>query len=166
MSCEKVALLYLGSQSQWRLGVAVNVCPDSISDQINLIWWCIIMSQRILWKYSFAIFKVKATIIFTMSSEILKLLQPRLVWWSSQDRARHSEKILLLLLRAWDGLGNCGLDCCQSWPYLKQGSVLVPIKKMWTEHCFCNEYTCLLNSLVNGSSVWLLYPFVLVVVST
>ena len=69
-------------------------------------------------------------------------------------------KILLLLLRVWNsgcGLGDCGPDCCHSWPswYLRQGSVPVPIKKMWKEHCFCNEYTCLLNLLVNGLSVWL-----------
>ena len=39
-------------------------------------------------------------------------------------------------------MGDCGLDCCHSWlsRYLKQGSVPVPIKKMWKEHCFCNEY--------------------------
>ena len=57
-----------------------------------------------------------------------------------------------------------GLDCCYSWSsqYLKQGSILVPIKKMWKEHCFCNEYTCLLSFLVSGSSVRLLYPFVIV----
>ena len=59
----------------------VNFCPDNISDQINLIWWCTIMSQSIVRKYSYAIFKVKATIIFNISSEILKLLQPKLVWW-------------------------------------------------------------------------------------
>ena len=47
MSCEKVALLYSRSRSQWRLGAAVNFWPNNISDQINLIWWCIIMSQRI-----------------------------------------------------------------------------------------------------------------------
>ena len=90
---------------------------------------------------------------------------------SSQDRVRHREKILLLLHKAWDreyGLGDCGLDCCHSClsRYLKQGSVPVPIKKMWKEHCFCNEYTCLLSFFVNCSSVWLLYPFVLAMVST
>ena len=28
------------------------------SDQFNLVWWCIIMSQSVVWKYCFAIFKV------------------------------------------------------------------------------------------------------------
>ena len=44
-------------------------------------------------------------------------------------------------------MGDCGLDCCHSWlsRYLKQGSIPVPIKKMWKEHCFCNEYTYLLR---------------------
>ena len=32
-------------------------------------------------KYRFAMFKAKATIVSTRSSEILKLLQPKLVWW-------------------------------------------------------------------------------------
>ena len=36
---------------------------------------------------------------------------------------------------------------------------------MWKEHCFCNEYTCLLTVLVIGSCVWFLYPFVLVMMS-
>ena len=71
---------------------------------------------------------------------------------------RHCQKKFLLLHRAWDreyGLGDCWLDCCHSWlsRYLKQGSIPVPIKKMWKEHCFYNEYTCLLSFLVNGSSI-------------
>ena len=63
---------------------------------------------------------------------------------------RHRERIFLLLHMAWDrkyGLDDCGLGCCHSWlsRYLKQRSVPVPIKKMWKEHCFYNEYTCLLS---------------------
>ena len=157
MSCEKVALLYSRSRSQWRFWTSVNICLDNISDQSNLVWWCIIISQSSIQKY-FAMFKVKATIVSTRSSEILKLLQSKLVWWYIITRqVRHCEKIFLLLHRAWDrDLGDCGLDCCHSWLswYLKQ--------KMWKEHCFCNEYTCLLSFLVNGSSVLFLYPFVLV----
>ena len=142
----------------WRFWTSVNVCPDNISDRSNLVWWCIIISQSIIQKYHFAMFKVKATIFCTRSSE------------RPQDRVRHREKTFLLLHRAWDkeyGLGDCGLDCCHSWlsRYLKQGSVPVPIKKMWKDRCFCNEYTCLLSFLVHGSSVWFLYPFVLVIMS-
>ena len=81
MSCEKVALLYSRSRSQWRFWTLVNVCPDNISDRSNLVWWCIIISQSIIPKYHFAMFKVRATIISTRSSEILKLLQSKLVWW-------------------------------------------------------------------------------------
>ncbi len=81
MSCEKVALLYSRSRSQWRFWTSVNVCPDNISDRSNLVWWCIIISQSIIQKYHFAMFKVKATIVSTRSSEILKLLQSKLVWW-------------------------------------------------------------------------------------
>ena len=107
----------------------------------------IIISQSIIQKYNFAMFKVKATIISTRSSEIFKLLQPKLVYGTwSQDEVRHCEKIFLLLLRVWDG--GYGM------------------KKIWREHCFCNEYTCLLSLLVCGSSVRFLYPFVLVMVST
>ena len=80
-SCEKVAFLYSRSRSQWRFWTSVNVCPDNISDRLNLVWWCIIISQSIIQKYHFAMFKVKATIVSTRSSEILKLLQSKLVWW-------------------------------------------------------------------------------------
>ena len=47
-------------------------------------------------------FKVKATIGSTRSSEILKLLRSKLVFdgTSSQDRVRHREKVFLLLHRA------------------------------------------------------------------
>ena len=56
-----------------------------------------------------------------------------------------------------------GLDCFHFWlsRYLKQGSILVPIKKMWKEHCFCDEYTYLLSFLVISSSVLFLHLFVL-----
>ena len=40
-----------------------------------------IISQSITQKYHFATFNVKATIVSTRSSEILKLLQSKLVWW-------------------------------------------------------------------------------------
>ena len=146
MSCEKVALLYSRSRSQWRLGAAVNFWPNNISDQINLIWWCIIMSQRIIGKYSFAIFNVRATVIFTVSSDLLKLLQPKLVWWYIITRqGKTFVKRFSCFYSGCEtgcGLSDCGPECCHSWPYsyLKQRSVLVPIKKMWTEHCFCNEY--------------------------
>ena len=79
--CKKVALLYSRSRSQWRFWNSVHVCLDNISDRSNLVWWCIIISQSIIQKYHFAMFKVKATIVSTRSSEILKLLQSKLVWW-------------------------------------------------------------------------------------
>ena len=47
----------------------------------NLVWWCIIISQSIIQKYHFVMFKVKATIVSTRPSEILKLLLSKLVWW-------------------------------------------------------------------------------------
>ena len=170
MSCEKVALLYSRSRSQWRFWTSVNVCPDKSSDRSNLVWWCIIISQSIIQKYHFAMFKVKATIVSTRSSEILKLLQSKLVWWyiiTRQGKTPWKDFLAFTQGREY-GLGDCGLDCCHSWlsRYLKQGSVLVPIKKMWKEHCFCNEYTYLLSFLVIGSSVLFLYPFVLVMMST
>ena len=77
----KVALLYSRSRSQWRFWTSVNVCPDNISDWSNLVWWYIIISQSIIQKYHFAMFKVKATTVSTTSSEILKLSQSKLVWW-------------------------------------------------------------------------------------
>ena len=107
----------------------------------------------------------------TRSSEILKLLQSRLVWWyiiTRQGKTPWKDFLAFkpgMRPRIWLG---CWLDCCHFWlfRYLKQGSVPVPVKKMWKEHCFCNEYTCLLSFLVNGSNVLFLYPFVLVMMST
>ena len=81
MSCEKVALLYSRSRSSDGSELQWMFCPDNISDRSNLVWWCIIISHSIIQKYHFAMFKVKATIISTRSSEILKLLQSKLVWW-------------------------------------------------------------------------------------
>ena len=81
VSCGKVALLYSRSRSQWMFWTSVNVCPDNISDWSNLVWWCIIISQSIIQKYNFCDIQVKATIVCTRSSEILKPLQSKLVWW-------------------------------------------------------------------------------------
>ena len=171
MSCEKVALLYSRSISQWRFWTSVNVCPDNISDRSNLVWWCIIISQSIIQKYHFAMFTVKATIVSTRSSEILKLLQSKLVWWyiiTRQGKTQWKDFLAFtqgVRQRIW-----LGLLWTRSLPLLaiqclKQESVPVPIKKMWKEHCFCNEYTCLITFLVDGLSVWLLYPFVFVMMS-
>ena len=44
----------LVKRSQWRFWTSVNVCPVNISDQSNLVWWCIIISQSIIQKYHFA----------------------------------------------------------------------------------------------------------------
>ena len=170
MSCEKVALLY--SRSQWRFWTSVNVCPDNISDRSNLVSWCIIISQNIIQKYHFAMFKVKATIVSTRSSEILKLLQSKLVWWyiiTRQGKTLWNNFLAFtqgVRQRIWLGWLWTRLLPLLANLYLKQGSIPVPIKKMWKEHCFCNEYTCLLSVLVNGTSVWFLYPFVLVMMST
>ena len=108
----------------------------------------------------------------TRSSEILKLLQSKLVWWYIITRQCKTlwkdffafaqgvrQRIWLRWL--WTRLLPSRLS-----RYLKQGSVPVLIKKMWKERCFCNEYTCLLSFLVSGSSVLFLYPFVLVMMST
>ena len=155
MSCEKVALLYSRSRSQWRFWTSVNVCMDNISDRSNLVWWCIIISQSIIQKYHFAMFKVKATIVSTRSSEILKLLQSELVWWyiiTRQGKTMWKDFLAFSFtqgVRQRNALEDCGLDCCHSWLswFLKQGSIQVPIQKMWKEHCFCNEYTYLLSFL-------------------
>ena len=111
------------------------------------------ISQSIIQKYHFAMFKVKARIVFTRSSEILKLLQPKLVCCtSSQDflTGRETEK--------WFGWTR--LLPLLAIPISKAGVNTVPIKKMWKEHCFCNEYTCFFfwgggggGGGVNGSSV-------------
>ena len=152
----------------------IAVCPENISDRLNLVWWCIIISQSIIQKYHFALFKVKGTIVSIRSSELLKLLQPKLVWWyiiPRQGKTRWKDFLAFtqnVRQRIWHEYDLSGLDCCHFWPsrYLNQGSVPVPIKKMWKEHCFCNEHTCLLSFLVNGSNVWFLYPFLLVTMST
>ncbi len=78
---KRVPLLWSRSWSRWRFGTPVNVCPDNISDRLNLVWWCIVMSQSIIWEYYFAIFTVIAKIVSARFSEILQRLQSKLVWW-------------------------------------------------------------------------------------
>ena len=143
------------SRSQWWFWTTVNVCLDNISDRSNLVWWCIIISQSVMWKYHFAMFKVKATIISTRSSEILKLLQSKLVWWyiiTRQGKIPWKDFLAFtqgMRQRIWLGWLWTRLLPLLPIPI----SILVPIKKMWKEHCFCNECTCLLILLVNGSSI-------------
>ena len=170
MSCEKAVLLYSRSRSQWRFWTSVNVCLDNISDWSNLVWWCIIISQSIIQKY-FAMFKVKATIISTRSSEILKLLQSKLVSWSIITRQGKTLWKGFLAFSFTQGvrqriwLGGLWTAATLGYPDIYI-SIPVPIQKMWKKHCFCNGYTWLLSFLVDGSSVLFLYPFVLVMMST
>ena len=64
------------------------LCSRSRSQQ-NFVWWCIIIGQIVFQKDLFTIFKVKVTVkdnvikiwLFTISSELLILLQLNLVWW-------------------------------------------------------------------------------------
>ena len=111
----------------------------------------------------------KATILSTRTSGILKLLQSWLVWWYIMTRqGKTLWKDFLAFTqgvrqRIWlGGLWTRLLPLLAIPIYLKQGSILIPIKKMWKEHCFCNECTCFLD---DGSSVLILYPFVLVMMS-
>ena len=146
MSCEKVA-----SRSQWKLWTSMNVCQDNISDRSNLVWWCITISPSIIHKCNLAMFKVKPTIGSTRSSEILKRLQPRLVWWYTITRQGKTPwKDFLAFTqgvrqRIWLGWLWTRLLPLLASQYLKQGSIPVPIKKMLKKHCFCNKYTCLLR---------------------
>ena len=78
---KRVPLLWSRSWSRWGFGTSVNVCPDNISDRLNLVWWCITMSQSIIREYYFAIFTVIAKIVSARFSEILQRLQFKLVWW-------------------------------------------------------------------------------------
>ena len=71
LDCLVKRLLCFTSRSQWRFWTSVNLCPD----QSNIVWWCIIISQSIIQKYHFGMFKVK------LKAEMLKLLQSKLVWW-------------------------------------------------------------------------------------
>ena len=56
---------------------------------LNLVWWCITVSQIVFQKDWFAVFKVKVTVkdyiikiwLFNVSSEMLIRLQLNLVWW-------------------------------------------------------------------------------------
>ena len=58
----------------------------------NFVWWYIIIGWSVLWNDCFAVFKVKITFqnfitktgwmfVWTVSSELLNLLKPNLVWW-------------------------------------------------------------------------------------
>ena len=118
----------------WKGCFALNVCPHNISDRSNLVWWCIIISQTIIQKYHFTMFKVKATIVSTRSSEILKRLQSKLVWWyiiTRQGKTLWKDFLAFtqgVRQRIWlRGLWTTLLPLSK---YLKQGSIPVPIKKM------------------------------------
>ena len=125
-----------------KVTVKMNACPDNISDQSNLVWWCIIISQSIKQKYHFAMFKVKATIISTRSSEILKLLQPKLVGWyiiTRQGKTPWKDFLAFtqgVRRRIWLGWLWTRLLPLLAIPVSKAGVNMVPIKKMWKEQCF------------------------------
>ena len=76
--------------------MSVNVCPDDIFLNhwtfllvLNLIWWCIIMSQIVCQKDWFTVLNAKITVkdyimkvwLFNILSELLILLQLNLIWW-------------------------------------------------------------------------------------
>ena len=82
--------------------VVLSMCPmvstqyllncSTIFLKPNLVWWCIIMRQCVLWKNWFTILKYQGhseglynqnMTIFTISSKLLVSLQPNLVWWYS-----------------------------------------------------------------------------------
>ena len=153
------------------LWTSVNVCPDNISDRSNLVWWCIIISQSIIQKYHFAMFQVKATIVSTTSSEILKLLQSKLVWWFiiiGQGKTPWKDFLAFtqgVRQRIWLGWLWTRLLPLLAIPISKAGVNTGSNQENVERTCFCNEYTCLLSFLVNGSSVWFLHPFVLVMMS-
>ena len=129
------SVLWKGCFAVFKVKVTVKVLNFSECCPSNLVWWFIIISQSIIQKYHFAMFKVKATIVSARSSEILKLFQPKLVWWYIITRQGKTPwKYFLVLHMAWNrdyGLGDCGLDCCHSWPsqYLKQGSIWFQSRK-------------------------------------
>ena len=82
------------------LSVFLSMCPI-LSGQCllnhstvflpNLVWWCIIMRQRVMQKNRFTLFNVKVTArvyiikirLFLLSFELLVSLQANLVWWCS-----------------------------------------------------------------------------------
>ena len=137
-----------GSELQWMFARTVN------SDRSNLVWRCIIISQSIIQQYHFAMFKVKATIVSTRSSEILKLLQySKLVWWyiiTRQSKTPWKDFLDFtqgVRQRIWLGGLWTRLLPLLAIPVSKAGVNTGGkiVKKMWKEHCFCNEYTCLLN---------------------
>ena len=80
------------------------VRPDNFCDRLNLVWLCTIMSQSIRWKYHFAIFKVKATIISTRSSKIETFTTQNslIIHHHKMGLEDIMKRFLLLLLRAWD----------------------------------------------------------------
>ena len=82
-----------------------------------------------------AIFKVKATIVSTRSSAILKLFQSKWVfWYTVTRRGKTLWTDFIALLRAWDRIWLGWLRIrllllLAILRYVKQGSVPVPIKK-------------------------------------
>ena len=89
-----------------------------------------------------AIFKVKATIVSTRSSAILKLFQSKWVfWYNVTRRCKTPWTDFIVLLRARDrgyGLGDYGSDCCYSWPAWCMSS-RGQYRSLCKEYCLCNE---------------------------
>ena len=172
MSCENVALLYLRSSSQWRFTTSANVHPDNtiISDRLNLVWWCIIMNQSLNYHTEILLYYFQGqshnlfykifrnTETFATQISLTSFTRPGKTLWKFCTAFTQGVRQRMLLGWLWT-------KTLPLWAILiSQGGVLAPIKKMWKECSFCDEYTCLLNLLVSGSSVWLLHPFVLVMV--
>ena len=152
----------------------MNLCLDSISYQSNLVivWWCITISQSIIQKYNFAMFKARATITPTRPSETLKLLQPKLVWWyiiTRQGKTLWKDFLAFtqgMIHRIWLGWLWTRLLPLLAIPISKAG-VSTGSNQENVERTLLLQWIYLfINFVVNGSSVWFLYPFVLVMMST
>ena len=102
LSCENIDLLCSRSRSQQRSKphwMLIWMISSELFNLFwpNLVWWCIIMSQNVMWKDCFALTRVKVTvrayiiknIIFAICSELLILSQESLTWWYSIIRWKY-----------------------------------------------------------------------------
>ena len=79
---------HVHGQDHWSFKMSMNVFLGDIfwTTEPNLVWWCIIMSRRIMWKDVSGQGHVEGSYnqnrtVSTISFELLILLQPNLGWW-------------------------------------------------------------------------------------
>ena len=163
--------------------MSMNVWPDDIfwiAEPLlpSLVWWYVIMSQIVFRKDWFAVFKVKVTVkdhiikkqLFSVSSELLILLQLNLVWWHIiswialwtnwiallWSRSRSQKRLRIpVSVHLDDILHSCWTFCSQTWYGDATSWAKVSCKKIAL--CFQDQG----HSEGSFGQIWLFLPYLL-----